>query len=73
MLCARRLGVLGVPAAALLPGRAGLGGLAGGLRARGVSTSWSPVGAAFNVKPQGRRLDLFGERRVSGPGGDWFP
>ncbi|KAF6376491.1 mitochondrial intermediate peptidase [Rhinolophus ferrumequinum] len=63
MLCARRLSSLGAPAAALRPGRAGLGSLAGALRARGVSTSWSPVGAAFNVKPQGRRLDLFGERR----------
>lgn len=44
-----------------------LGGLGAGLRGRWVSTSWSPVGAAFNVQPQGRRLDLFGERRVSGP------
>lgn len=69
MLCARRLSSLGAPAAALRLGRAGLGSLAAGLRARGVSTSWSPVGAAFNVKPQGRRLDLFGERRVSCPGG----
>uniref|UniRef100_A0A452RF59 Mitochondrial intermediate peptidase n=1 Tax=Ursus americanus TaxID=9643 RepID=A0A452RF59_URSAM len=50
-------------AAALWPGRAGLGGFGAGIRAREVSTSWSPVGAAFNVKPQGRRLDLFGERR----------
>uniref|UniRef100_A0A8C5ZUI9 Mitochondrial intermediate peptidase n=1 Tax=Marmota marmota marmota TaxID=9994 RepID=A0A8C5ZUI9_MARMA len=40
-----------------------LGSLAAGLAARRVSTSWSPVGAAFNVKPQGRRLDLFRERR----------
>ncbi|XP_032467325.1 mitochondrial intermediate peptidase isoform X2 [Phocoena sinus] len=40
-----------------------LGGLGAGLRGRWVSTSWSPVGAAFNVQPQGRRLDLFGERR----------
>uniref|UniRef100_A0A452RFK7 Mitochondrial intermediate peptidase n=1 Tax=Ursus americanus TaxID=9643 RepID=A0A452RFK7_URSAM len=39
------------------------GGGRAGIRAREVSTSWSPVGAAFNVKPQGRRLDLFGERR----------
>ncbi|KAK2491190.1 hypothetical protein MC885_015189 [Smutsia gigantea] len=53
MLSARGLGGLGARAAALVSG----------LRARGVSTSWSPVGAAFNVKPQGRRLDLFGERR----------
>ncbi|XP_068383000.1 mitochondrial intermediate peptidase isoform X1 [Eschrichtius robustus] len=40
-----------------------LGGFGAGLRVRWVSTSWSPVGAAFNVQPQGRRLDLFGERR----------
>lgn len=33
--------------------------------ARGVSTSWSPVGAAFNVKPQSHLWDLLGERRVS--------
>ena len=46
-----------------------LGGFGAGLRVRWVSTSWSPVGAAFNVQPQGRRLDLFGERRVSGPRG----
>uniref|UniRef100_A0A9L0RY90 Mitochondrial intermediate peptidase n=1 Tax=Equus caballus TaxID=9796 RepID=A0A9L0RY90_HORSE len=63
MLCARGLGGLRARAAPLRPGRAGLGGLGAGIRARGVSTSWSPVGAAFNVKPQGRRLDLFGERR----------
>lgn len=69
MLCAWRLGGLGSRAAALWPGRAGLRGLGAGIRAREVSTSWSPVGAAFNVKPQGRRLDLFGERRVSGAGG----
>lgn len=36
---------------------------------RKVSTSWSPVGAAFNVKPQSRQWDLFGERRVSVPVG----
>uniref|UniRef100_A0A8D0UTT4 mitochondrial intermediate peptidase n=1 Tax=Sus scrofa TaxID=9823 RepID=A0A8D0UTT4_PIG len=41
-----------------------LGGLRARLGARQVSTSWSPVGAAFNVRPQGRRLDLFGERQV---------
>lgn len=46
-----------------------LGGLRARLGARQVSTSWSPVGAAFNVRPQGRRLDLFGERQVSGPQG----
>uniref|UniRef100_A0A8C3X4U4 Mitochondrial intermediate peptidase n=1 Tax=Catagonus wagneri TaxID=51154 RepID=A0A8C3X4U4_9CETA len=46
MLCARRLGGLGVR-----------------LGVRRVSTSWSPVGAAFNVRPQGRLLDLFGERQ----------
>ncbi|XP_070376509.1 mitochondrial intermediate peptidase isoform X4 [Equus asinus] len=63
MLCSRGLGGLRARAAPLRPGRAGLGGLGAGIRARGVSTSWSPVGAAFNVKPQGRRLDLFGERR----------
>ncbi|XP_066092941.1 mitochondrial intermediate peptidase isoform X1 [Saccopteryx bilineata] len=63
MLCTRRLGVLAAPAVAVLPGRPCLGGLGAGLRARGVSTSWSPVGAAFNVKPQGYRPDLFGERR----------
>uniref|UniRef100_A0A8D0ZIP1 Mitochondrial intermediate peptidase n=1 Tax=Sus scrofa TaxID=9823 RepID=A0A8D0ZIP1_PIG len=40
-----------------------LGGLRARLGARQVSTSWSPVGAAFNVRPQGRRLDLFGERQ----------
>nr|XP_031321610.1 mitochondrial intermediate peptidase isoform X3 [Camelus dromedarius] len=39
-----------------------LGGLRAGLRVRRVSTTWSPVGAAFNVQPQGRQLDLFGER-----------
>lgn len=70
MLCVGKLGGLGARAAVLLPGRAGLGGFGAGLRARGVSTSWSPVGAAFNAKPQGRRLDLFGERGVSGAGGD---
>ena len=69
MLCAGRLGGLGSRAAPLWPGRAGSRGLGARIRARGVSTSWFPVGAAFNVKPQGRRLDLFGERRVSGAGG----
>lgn len=69
MLCAWRLGGLELRAAALWQGRAGLGGFGAGIRAREVSTSWSPVGAAFNVKPQGRRLDVFGERRVSGAGG----
>uniref|UniRef100_A0ABI7YLW0 Peptidase M3A/M3B catalytic domain-containing protein n=1 Tax=Felis catus TaxID=9685 RepID=A0ABI7YLW0_FELCA len=63
MLCAGRLGGLGSRAAPLWPGRAGSRGLGARIRARGVSTSWFPVGAAFNVKPQGRRLDLFGERR----------
>ncbi|XP_055988736.1 mitochondrial intermediate peptidase [Sorex fumeus] len=57
------LGGLGARVAALRPGPALLGGLAAETWARGVSTSWAPVGAAFNVKPQGRRLDLFGERR----------
>ncbi|KAF4025702.1 hypothetical protein G4228_017861, partial [Cervus hanglu yarkandensis] len=52
-----------------LPGRRGemlcarrLGGLRAGLRVRRVSTRWSPVGAAFTVQPQGRRLDRSGER-----------
>ncbi|NP_005923.3 mitochondrial intermediate peptidase [Homo sapiens] len=63
MLCVGRLGGLGARAAALPPRRAGRGSLEAGIRARRVSTSWSPVGAAFNVKPQGSRLDLFGERR----------
>uniref|UniRef100_G1NV99 Mitochondrial intermediate peptidase n=1 Tax=Myotis lucifugus TaxID=59463 RepID=G1NV99_MYOLU len=63
MLCTRRLGGLTARASALLPGRSRLGGFGAGLRARRVSTGWSPVGAAFNVKPQGLRLDLFGERR----------
>ncbi|XP_073899843.1 mitochondrial intermediate peptidase isoform X3 [Castor canadensis] len=62
MLCARRLGSLGAGVAALRPGRAGRCSHGARGRARGVSTSWSPVGAAFNVKPQGHRLDLFGER-----------
>lgn len=53
-LCGRR-------AAAALQGRAGRS------CARSVSTSWSPVGAAFNVKPQGHLWDLLGERRVSVP------
>lgn len=63
MLCTRRLRGLGAGVAALRPGPAGRGGLGAGIRARRVSTSWSPVGAAFNVRPQGRLLDLFGERR----------
>ncbi|XP_003796765.1 mitochondrial intermediate peptidase [Otolemur garnettii] len=63
MLCSRRLGGLGAGVAALRPGRADQTGLRAGIQARRVSTSWSPVGAAFNVKPQGRRLDLFSERR----------
>nr|KAF6369649.1 mitochondrial intermediate peptidase [Myotis myotis] len=63
MLCTRRLGGLTARASALLPVRSRLGGFGAGLRARRVSTGWSPVGAAFNVKPQGLRLDLFGERR----------
>ncbi|ELW47590.1 Mitochondrial intermediate peptidase [Tupaia chinensis] len=62
MLCARRLGGLRAGLAALRPGQTSRGIVAAGIRARRVSTSWSPVGAAFNVKPQGRRLDLFGER-----------
>uniref|UniRef100_A0ABK0LJA8 Mitochondrial intermediate peptidase n=1 Tax=Rattus norvegicus TaxID=10116 RepID=A0ABK0LJA8_RAT len=49
-LCGRR-------AAAALQGHAGRS------CARSVSTSWSPVGAAFNVKPQGHLWDLLGERR----------
>lgn len=69
MLCVGRLGGFGARAAALPPRWAGQGSLQAGIRARRVSTSWSPVGAAFNVKPQGSRLDLFGERRVSGAGG----
>lgn len=54
---ARRL--CGPGAAAALRGRTGRS------CARGVSTSWSPVGAAFNVKPQSHLWDLLGERRVS--------
>ncbi|EDL85267.1 mitochondrial intermediate peptidase, isoform CRA_b [Rattus norvegicus] len=50
-LCGRR-------AAAALQGHAGRS------CARSVSTSWSPVGAAFNVKPQGHLWDLLGERRA---------
>ncbi|XP_062050545.1 mitochondrial intermediate peptidase isoform X2 [Lepus europaeus] len=63
MLCTRRLGRLSAGVGALRPRRAGQGSFGAGLWARRVSTSWSPVGAAFNVKPQGLRLDLFGERR----------
>ncbi|XP_051016614.1 mitochondrial intermediate peptidase [Acomys russatus] len=55
MRCARKL--CGLGAAAALRGPPGRG------HARRVSTSWSPVGAAFNVKPQGRQWDLLGERR----------
>ncbi|XP_055473325.1 mitochondrial intermediate peptidase [Psammomys obesus] len=47
----------GLGAAAALRGPAGPG------HVRRVSTSWSPVGAAFNVKPQSRQWDLFEERR----------
>ncbi|KAH0502636.1 Mitochondrial intermediate peptidase [Microtus ochrogaster] len=53
----------GLGAGAALRGPTDRGGLLCGGRARGVSTSWSPVGAAFNVKPQGRRWDLLGERQ----------
>nr|XP_051706670.1 mitochondrial intermediate peptidase isoform X2 [Oryctolagus cuniculus] len=63
MLCTQRLGRLSAGVGALRPRRAGQGSFGAGLWARRVSTSWSPVGAAFNVKPQGLRLDLFGERR----------
>ncbi|KAM6179249.1 mitochondrial intermediate peptidase [Erethizon dorsatum] len=63
MRCARRLGGLGAGVAALRPGLAGRVSCGAGIRARRVSTSWSPVGAAFNVRPQGRLLDLFGERQ----------
>ncbi|CAO2591213.1 Mitochondrial intermediate peptidase [Lemmus lemmus] len=55
--------VCGLGAGAALPGLTCRRGLLGGGRARGVSTGWSPVGAAFNVKPQGRLWDLLGERR----------
>ncbi|XP_006986389.2 mitochondrial intermediate peptidase isoform X1 [Peromyscus maniculatus bairdii] len=61
MRYARRL--CGLGAGAALRGPAGRSGLRSWGRARGVSTSWSPVGAAFNVKPQGRLWDLLGERR----------
>ncbi|KAL6067271.1 hypothetical protein STEG23_006109 [Scotinomys teguina] len=61
MRYARRL--CGLGAGAVLRGPAGRSVLRSGGRARGVSTSWSPVGAAFNVKPQGRSWDLLGERR----------
>ncbi|XP_012868702.1 PREDICTED: mitochondrial intermediate peptidase [Dipodomys ordii] len=64
MLCTRRLSGLGAGVAAAWPCRAGRGSLGPGSPTRRVSTSWSPVGAAFNVRPQGRRLDLFGERRA---------
>ncbi|KAM4860254.1 mitochondrial intermediate peptidase [Thomomys bottae] len=63
MLCTRRLSGLGAGIAAVWPCRAGQGGLGAGSPTRRVSTSWSPVGAAFNARPEGRRLDLFGERR----------
>lgn len=52
---ARRL--CGRGAAAALQGRTGRS------CARDVSTSWSPVGAAFNVKPQSHLWNLLGERR----------
>lgn len=68
MLCTRRVGGLTARPRALLSGLSRLGGFGVGLRARRVSTGWSPVSAAFNVPPQGSRLDLFGERRVSGAG-----
>nr|XP_021505811.1 mitochondrial intermediate peptidase isoform X2 [Meriones unguiculatus] len=55
MRYARRL--CGLGAAAALRGPAGRG------HVRRVSTSWSPVGAAFNVKPQSRQWDLFEERQ----------
>ncbi|XP_003414084.1 mitochondrial intermediate peptidase isoform X1 [Loxodonta africana] len=63
MLCTLRLCGLGAGAAAFQLLRTGRGDPLARIWPRGVSTSWSPVGAAFNVKPQGRRLDLFGERR----------
>ncbi|XP_077014964.1 mitochondrial intermediate peptidase [Tamandua tetradactyla] len=63
MLGTRRFCSLRAGAAAQWLVRAGRGGLVPGIPAREVSTSWSPVGAAFNVKPQSRRLDLFGERQ----------
>ncbi|EDL36112.1 mitochondrial intermediate peptidase [Mus musculus] len=53
---ARRL--CGRGAAAALQGRTGRS------CARDVSTSWSPVGAAFNVKPQSHLWNLLGERRA---------
>ncbi|KAM9604182.1 mitochondrial intermediate peptidase isoform 1-T1 [Trichechus inunguis] len=59
----RRLCSLRAGAAAFQLLRAGRGDPLAGIRFRGVSTSWSPVGTAFNVKPQGRHLDLFSERR----------
>ncbi|XP_006832017.1 PREDICTED: mitochondrial intermediate peptidase [Chrysochloris asiatica] len=63
MLCAGKFCGIGAGTAALQWLHASRGGLLAGIRARGVSTSWSPVGAAFNVQPQGYSLDLFGERR----------
>ncbi|XP_010605769.1 mitochondrial intermediate peptidase isoform X2 [Fukomys damarensis] len=63
MLCVRWLGGLGAGVAALRPGPAGPISFRAGIRARRVSTSWSPVGAAFNVRPRGRLLDQFGEHR----------
>uniref|UniRef100_G3W277 Mitochondrial intermediate peptidase n=1 Tax=Sarcophilus harrisii TaxID=9305 RepID=G3W277_SARHA len=61
MLRAPRLGCLGPVTWRLLRKIRGGGGGGGGLRR--VSTSWSPVGAAFNVKTQPEREKLFGERR----------
>uniref|UniRef100_A0A4X2M1D8 Mitochondrial intermediate peptidase n=1 Tax=Vombatus ursinus TaxID=29139 RepID=A0A4X2M1D8_VOMUR len=43
--------------------RANRGGGGGFRGVRRVSTSWSPVGAAFNVKAQPARKELFGECR----------
>uniref|UniRef100_H0V3B2 Mitochondrial intermediate peptidase n=1 Tax=Cavia porcellus TaxID=10141 RepID=H0V3B2_CAVPO len=57
MLCTRRLRGLGAGLAALRPGPAGR------VSSRRVSTGWAPVGAAFSVRPQGRLLDVFGERQ----------
>lgn len=65
MLCTRRLRGLGAGLAALRPGPAGRVSCRADIRARRVSTGWAPVGAAFSVRPQGRLLDVFGERQVS--------
>ncbi|EGW04620.1 mitochondrial intermediate peptidase isoform X1 [Cricetulus griseus] len=53
----------GLGAGAALRRPAGRGGLRSRGRARGVSTSWSSVGAAFNVKPQSRLRQLLEEHR----------